>query len=88
VDDKAVFRICISKEGPPILAIPEAIRAELLIGKDAPTCAAIERVAPERLYREAAGTHGDIGRRALAGADPGTLVTVLYFEGWMVLFVI
>src|SRR5205823_5990874 len=57
---------------------PKQLGLESLIGKDAPPRAAIECVAPERLYREGAGTQGDIGRRALAGADPGALVTILF----------
>jgi hypothetical protein len=57
---------------------PVQLEPEFLIGKDAPTGAAIERVAPERLDSEGSGAQGDIGRRALAGADPGTLVPVLF----------
>src|SRR6266536_1723927 len=38
---------------------------------------AIERVAPQRLHREATRVERDVCRCALAGRDPGALVAVL-----------
>jgi hypothetical protein len=47
------------------------------IGENATARAAVERVAPQRLYGECAGREVDVGRGALTGRDPGTLIRIL-----------